>query len=241
MAKLAAWSFRSGRRCDDAQMPTEGNAPGMPRPGGFGVSGDFLRVPGPPGRRWPRGHYFPPAEQGPHGGHPAPRKVFPACAGDNQLAKSWRCGIAISVNWRKFASYWLATSASGRWPFISKLTPARQFSRIAACAANGSIRASTGISRRFTGSMPRLNISSVTAPSKGSASSSQNTTGDRSSLPSSRIQVLPKRRPTRLPSASTKCRGRMGNHIQALKQRGRQNRVGRPRVHHGFNCFEAIA
>ena len=38
-----------------------------------------------------------------------------------KLAESWRCGIGISVNWRKFASYWLATSASGRWPFISRL------------------------------------------------------------------------------------------------------------------------
>lgn len=38
------------------------------------------------------------------------------------------------------------------------------------------------------------------------ASSSQNTTGEISSLPPSRITVLPKRRPTRWPSASTKCR-----------------------------------
>ena len=73
-------------------------------------------------------------------------------------------------------------------------------------ANEGSSKASTGISLRFTGSMPRLSISSVTAPSSGSDSSSQKTTGETSALPSTRIQVLPKRRSTRLPSASVKCR-----------------------------------
>lgn len=50
-----------------------------------------------------------------------------------------------------------------------------------------SMNASTVISRPFTGSMHRPNISRVTAPRSGSESSSQNTTGDMASLPSSRI------------------------------------------------------
>ena len=65
------------------------------------------------------------------------------------------------------------------------------------------ISASTGLSRPFTGSMPRPKISKVTVPSNGCAPSSRNTTGESSCWPSSRIQVLPKPRSTRPPPAST--------------------------------------
>ena len=50
---------------------------------------------------------------------------------------------------------------------------------------------SMGMSWLFTGSMPRLNISSVTAPSRGVVPSSQKTTGDMYSSPPSLIQVCP--------------------------------------------------
>ena len=100
------------------------------------------------------------------------------------------------------------------------------------------ISASTGLSRPFTGSMPRPKISKVTVPSNGCAPSSRNTTGESSCWPSSRIRVLPKPRSTRPPPASTNLLVPWG-HAQLFENGTRKNRVSRAGVHNGRDSFVA--